>query len=310
LLEQVRATRAELTARLDGLPLESARFERAQRLADRRSLAGAARGPGALERELRAFEVDAARTRLAALESSLSLPERRAEVAALRADLDAGQRAFEALAQAWQQDGWKRRTLNDPRIRARVNREAVGADARGVLLKEGDRSELVPWSEFCGRPIEVHQLFHERLARDYAADELAGIEALMRVSAVLHAVEEAAEMLAPPTGQVFTEEEARSLVEGFELARPWGEQVDAGSARLDAERDAAQLLADALRATTEQRWDRAATLLERLLAEHRSTLLVRLLSDGRDLPGLPPEPVPDPPPAGAAPRAQPEERDG
>jgi hypothetical protein len=308
-LEQARATRGELASRLDGLAVVRARFERARVIADRAALAAAYRGPGSLERDLRAFDIEAADARLGALEQGLALPERRAEVAALRADLGRGRAAFESLARAWAEDGWKRRTVNDPRSRGRVHREAVGADARGVLLRVGEQSELVPWSEFSGRPLEVHQLFLERLQRAYDSEELSGIAALMRLSAVLHAVEEAAEMLEPPSGQVFTPEEAAGLTEGFELARPWAEQAGDGAA-LEREADAASLLATALRAASEERWGETATLLERLLAEDRGTLLVRLISDGRDLPGLPPEPVPEPSVESSPATSPGDERDG
>jgi hypothetical protein len=237
---------------------------------------------GALERELRAFDLAAAEARLAALESDLARSALHGEVAELRAELAAARGAFEPLAREWSGAGWKRRTVNDPRARGRTNREVVSADARGVLVKEGEGTDLVAWSEFACRPAELHQLFLERLARPYTPAEQSAIASLLRVAAVLQAIDEGAEVLADPEHQALTAEEGQRFREGFELAREWSQDAQS-KARLERETAAAELLASALGASAEKRWGEACALLERLLAEQRETLLVRLLSDGREV---------------------------
>jgi hypothetical protein len=274
--------RAALEERIAGLDLERARFDRALALSERRRIAEGLWRSGELERELRAFDLAAADARVAALEGALDRPDSRGGLAELRAELAAARTAFEPLVREWPAGGWKRRTVNDPRIRGRANREAVNADARGVLVKDGESTELVGWDEFARRPAELHQLFLERLSRPYTASETGAIAALLRLAAVLQAVDEGAEVLADPEHQALSGEESQRLLEGFELAREWS-QDPAAKARLEGETAAAALLASALSASSEKRWGEACALLERLLSEQGETLLVRLLSDGRDL---------------------------
>jgi Protein kinase domain/FHA domain len=281
-LGALRSARDAIEERLDGLSGERELFDRKAALSEQQQLASALWRSGELERELRAFDLAAAEARIAALEGQLERAPAQGEMAALRADLAAARTAFEPLVREWSSGGWKRRTVNDPRSRGRANREAVNADARGVLVKDGDATELVGWEEFARRPAELHQLFLERLARAYTPSEVEAIAALMRVAAVLQAIDEGAEVLADPEHQVLSGEESQHLLEGFALAREWSHGAES-KARLEREASAAALFAAALSASTERRWDEAVTLLERLLAEQRETLLVRLLSDGRAL---------------------------
>jgi len=281
-LGALRDVSAAIEERLSGLSGERVLFDRKLALTEQQQLATGLWRTGELERELRAFDLAAAEARVAALEGQLGRASSQGEMAALRADLASARTAFEPLVREWSSGGWKRRTVNDPRSRGRANREAVNADARGVLIKDGEATELIGWEEFARRPAELHQLFLERLARAYTPTEIESIAALMRLAAVLQAIDEGAEVLADPDHQMLSNEESQRLLEGFDLAREWSHGAES-KARLEREASAAALLAAALSASGERHWAETVTLLERLLAEQRETLLVRLLSDGREL---------------------------
>jgi hypothetical protein len=300
-LARLRETRAALTARAAGLEVTRTRWHMARERADRAAQAAVLQVGQGFERELRNLDLAACDTRLAALQDTLPLEQSRSRCAALRTDLRAAGVALEALGSAWKAGTWKRRTLNDPRQRGRVSREAVGADAKGLLLKEGESVEHLPWSAFGGRPAELHQLFHERLTRSFTSEELLGIATLVRTAAVLQAIAEGQEILVPGSGGVLSAEETRSMLEGFEVARPWAELADRLEP-LERERAAAAVALLALQSANDEQFGRSAAALERLLAEHRDSLLVRLLSDGSvvadldaQLPPPPPESLPDPP---------------
>ena len=66
----------------------------------------------------------------------------------------------------------------------------------------------------------------------------------------------------------------------FEAARSWAPGGAAPQA-VDSEAAAAELLIEAVRATSAGSWSLAAARLDELLRDHGDTLLVRLLSDGR-----------------------------
>ena len=246
---------------------------------DARAIAQGLGGAQGLEGQLRALDLEGARARLAALESEVATDEAKAFVRGLSAELAAGQRALEELGREYGRDNWLRKTVNDPRSRGRVNRDTVGADKGGVLLKVEGTPERVPWSAFGGKTLELNQLFFKRLSREYTLEEQAGIDVLMRATAVVQAVDEASEMFYPGEVANLSDEEVRAMLEGFELARPWAEAVGTLPA-LERERAAAEILARALRSETDGSWSVCVAGLERLLGEFSETLLVRILSDG------------------------------
>jgi hypothetical protein len=165
--------------------------------------------------------------------------------------------------------------------------DALGANAQGVMLKVDNNPDLVPWSAFGGKPIELHQLFEKRLSREYTHDELVGIEALVRTASVLQALGEASEMFTPGQQAVLSDDEKRNMLEGFEFVRSWGLALGS-TAEGDREAQAARVLADALQAASNGAWTAVVSGTERLLSEFPNTLLVRFLSDGR---GAKPQPA-------------------
>jgi hypothetical protein len=278
-LTDLAVWRETFAGRLGALEGERARWLAERRRRDARAIARGLGGAQGLEGQLRALDLEAARARLAALESEVATDEAKAFVRALSADLAAGQRALEVLGREYGQGNWMRKTVNDPRSRGRVNRDAVGADSSGVLLKVEGTPERVPWSAFGGKTLELNQLFFKRLSREYTLEEQAGIDALMRATAVLQAVDEASEMFYPGEVANLSDEEVRAMLDGFELARPWAEAAGTLAA-LERERAAAEILARALRSESDGSWSVCVAGLERLLGEFGETLLVRILSDG------------------------------
>jgi serine/threonine protein kinase len=277
--EELEQLRAQIGERLDNLESAKSEFSLRRSGADGARLASGLHGASGIEHGLRSLDLGGLDAQLSSLEGELQTPEAKEFARALRDDVRAAKRSLDVVVAAFGSGGWKRKTLSDPRARSRANREALGVGPDGVQLKTDAASELVPWSAFGGRPSDLSQLFEKRLTREYTRDELVGIEALMRSAAVLQALDEAAEMFSGDAGNVLTEEEAKNLVEGFEIARPWADQLHE-TARLEREANAAKVLASALRAYSTGAWTVCVSDLERLLAEYRATLLVRLLSDG------------------------------
>lgn len=278
-LGEVVLLRASIQKRLDGQVAARERFSRGLEESDAKALSLGLRGPG-FEASLRALDFAAMEQKLAALESSLSTEPARAWVRDLLASVRAAKPLFSTLASEFERGGWRRKSFFDPRARTRTIRDAVGANADGLLVKVEATSELVPWSSFGARTTDLQQVFHQRLAREYTREELAGIEALMRLSAVAQAIEETAEMLQSDATSNLTEDEVRVVTEAYDAARGWA-QAAGNLASFEREAEAARIWIDALRAGTEGAWSRAVAIHERLLREFRDTLLVRLLSDGR-----------------------------
>ena len=308
-LGDLNGMRSLAVKRIAGLDRERERHRTELERADALTVAAAFGGQAGLESELRALSFAEADARLGALESELRSEEARGFVTSLRADLAAGRAALERLGRDF--NGWRRKAVDDPRDRSRSAPDAVGADANGVKLAVGGGAEQVPWSSFGGNAEALHQLFYGRLDRDYGgydAEQLAGIAALLRLTAVVHALAEASEMLEGGGGAHLTDDEMAGMLSGFELARGWarttGRETD-----LERELRATRLLAHSLRAAGRDAWSSAVADLERLLAEYRDTLLVHLVSDGR--PWRPAPELPADEPEAAEPEAgEPEEGPG
>ncbi|MBM3989949.1 MAG: FHA domain-containing protein [Planctomycetes bacterium] len=278
-LGEVVALRASIQKRLDGQVAARDRFARALQDQDGLAIARALRGEG-LEASLRALDSAGMERKLAALESSLATePARlwaREWLAAVRASVP----LLSTLATEFERGGWRRKAFFDPRSRTRAIRDAVGVNAEGLLVRVDATSEVVPWSSFGARATDLHQVFLQRLTREYTREELLGIDALLRMSAVLQAVDETSEMLQADTTSNLAEDEVRTITEAFDAARVWAQA--AGTLRsFEREAEAASVWVDGLRAGTAASWSRAVAAHERLLSEFRDTLLVRLLSDGR-----------------------------
>ncbi len=278
-LGEVVLLRASIQKRLDGQVAARERYSRGREASDAKALAQGLRGPG-FESSLRTLDLAGMEQKLMALESELATEPARAWAREWLAAVRAGKPLFSTLAIEFERGGWRRKSFFDPRARTRTIRDAVGANAEGLLVKVEATSELVPWSSFGSRPADLHQIFHQRLAREYTREEVAGIDGLMRMSAVAQAVEETAEMLQADAASNLTEDEVRAVNEAYEVARVWAQSAGTLPA-FEREAEAARVWIEALRAGSDGAWSRAVAAHERLMREFRDTLLVRLLSDGR-----------------------------
>ena len=278
-LGEVVLLRASIQKRLDGQVAARERFARGLEESDARTLARGLRG-GGLEAAMRTLDVAGMEQRLVSLQSEVSTEPARAWVREWLAAVRAAKPVLPALGAEFERGGWRRKSFFDPRAKARTIRDAVGANAEGLLVKVDATSELVPWSSFGGHAAELHQIFHQRLARDYSREELLGIDTLMRMAAITQAIEETSEMLQADATSNLSDEEVRVVTDAYETARGWA-QLAGTLASFEREAEAARVWIDALRAGSESAWSRATAGHERLLREFRDTLLVRLLSDGR-----------------------------
>ncbi|MFN0008863.1 MAG: protein kinase domain-containing protein [Planctomycetota bacterium] len=264
--------------RLKNLELLRGQFVDRRLKDDRMAIARGFGGPAGLERELRSLDLASAKTRLAALEAGVGSPEAKAFVQGLRADVESGEKAFAALGREFA--AWRRKTFTVPQGGKSVSRNAVGADAAGILAeKEGGAVEQVPWSTFGGDGRELSKLFVERLTREWTADETRGIAALVRLTAVVEAVSRASKMFDAARRFNFTEADEHEMAQCFDPARSWGERAGT-TALIQREKEAAALLAVACRKMTDKAWATAAVTVEDLLSRYSDTLVVWLLSDG------------------------------
>lgn len=279
-LGDVIGLRGLVQKRVDGLEAARERFATRRTRGDLEAMAGALRGSSGLEGALAALDLRSAVEKLESLEGALGTQPAKEWARALRSALVDGRAALEALTREFDAGGWRRKAVPDPRARGRANRDAVGANSEGLLLKSDAGSELAPWSAFGGRPADLHQLFFQRLSREYTEAELRGIEALVRCTAVIAAVREVADCFDSARPGLLSVEEAQSISDAFDAARNWA----AGGADKNAverEAAAAALLIESLRAREQGQWSVATVRFEELFALHGDTLLVRMLSDGR-----------------------------
>ncbi len=279
-LGDVIGLRGLLQKRVDGLESARERFATRRTREDFQALSTALRGAGGLEGALTTLDLLAADKRLASLETSLGSENVKEWARSLRRALGDGRGALETLAREFDAGGWRRKAVPDPRARSRTTRDAVGATADGLLLKAEGSGDLAPWSAFGARPADLHQLFFQRLSREYTEAELRGIEALVRCAAVIATVREIGDCFDTVRPGLVSVEEAQAIKDAFDAARNWA-TGGADKSAVEREAAAAATLVDALRAREQNRWSVAAVRLEELFTLHGETLLVRLLSDGR-----------------------------
>ncbi len=266
--------------RIKNLEYARANYQSQRAREDALTIASALDGPGGLERELATLDFAAARGRLSAILPKLGSPAAKSFVNGLLQDLERGEAVLGMLGREFAAGGWRRKSFNDPRERKAVTRNAVGADAGGILYEgEGGAVERLPWSAFGGSTKELSKLFFERCTRAYTPEEESAISGLVRVTAVVEALRVVGKMLEPSRRANFTESNAKELSECFAAARDWAESGPPADA-LARERGAAEILGEALAKSTAGAYSAAVAGVERLLRDHEDTLFVRLLSDG------------------------------
>ncbi|MEY2807983.1 MAG: Serine/threonine-protein kinase PrkC [Planctomycetota bacterium] len=257
-------------------------FVQRQTVEDRRVLARELGGARGLEADLAAFDFAAAIARVEATREKVASPAARASTEALKAQLAAARDglAFVGANHA----SWRRRGVVDPRERKPANKESLGADAEGVLVEGNSGPERIPWSAYGKTARDLHKLFNERLNRSLKPDEQAMLAAAMRMAALNETLDMAGKALDPTKKANWTEQSQKDLLEAWRTALEW-EKTPGATAQ---EAEAAKLLGQALKLGGEGAWSSCVSALERLVAQHADTMLVRMLSDGRTLEELAP----------------------
>jgi hypothetical protein len=268
--------------RLANLGLIATQIESQQSKDERLALAQALSGPNALEHELAALDLEAARARADALAAKTTTPSAKLLLGNLQGEIAGAQRAFALLAKEFQ-GGWKRKGIDDPRDKVETQRNAVAADAEGLMIEGASGGvERVPWTAFGRNTKALNKLFLERLARDYTAAEARDVMALLHLTADAEALELGGKMFEPGRKANFTPGNAAEMLEGFDAAQVWAAKAGGALPLLGADQAAAQLLARVLQDTTDGAWSTAVAGTERLIREHQDSLLVRMLSDGTE----------------------------
>ncbi len=300
----LRELASSVRERLANLAQSRSSFFDKQTRDDALAIARALGGSTGLEREIRALDLAAARTRVAAAQETLGSPAARTFAAALDADLAAAQASLRTLGREFA--SWRRRSFTDPRAGKGATRNAVGADADGILAEDGSGTEHVPWSAFGGDDREISKLFTERLSREWTPDELRGIAALLRMTAVVEALGRAGKMFDATKRSNFTEADQKEMTDCFAQAETWADKAGT-SAALKKEAAAARELALVCEKMTEGAWSVAVSGAEDLLLRRGDTLLVKMLSDGTlpEMPVPPPSAAPSQPASAPAPASPP-----
>ncbi len=196
-------------------------------------------------------------------------------LAALRADVQAGQRSLAMLSASFNSPGWRRQTVLDLRD-GQESYEVVACDANGPqVLVDGTLSHL-GWAPFLASARGMQHLFDRRLERSLNTTEKADIDAFLRLAAVLECLAVARELL---EREVVTERRMAELIKPFgqaQLSRA-ADLPPEEAAKLTLEEDAAKTLALGLRALSSGQPLTAQTHLERLANEFPSSLFLLLL---------------------------------
>ncbi|MDF1799014.1 MAG: serine/threonine-protein kinase [Planctomycetota bacterium] len=252
-----------------------ATWRAAQAAADRKALA-ADLGRGLLD-ELQALELDAAAKRLEARAAGLRTQAAVDAIGRLAREARQAQASLALLVDGFGAGDWRRDSVPDP---AGGYVQALGVDTKGITVDGSSGTRQIPWRSYGSDPRLVDLLFKNRLRRDYTAEENLGIASLARFGAVLAAIGEADAVLLPSVRERFGPSDREQLLEQYELAASWCTAPEALAAD-SREVAAAAALAGAIEARVADDPSTAAALLGDLLDEHRHSLLVLLLSDGR-----------------------------
>ncbi len=279
-LARLHTLREELGQRRQRVDEQERFFER---MLERRACEalGQALGPGSgLLAELGALDFAALDARLGALPPELAA---RPFPRALAAESVSARSALASLRTEFAGGGWRRKALLDPRSK-RV-REVRDVRPDGLVFDKDGALETISWREAQNDPEWWQQLFLARLAREWSDEEMRAIAALLRLVGAARGAELAREMIDPRARGTLAPAELTALAAVFDPAVNWlgGPRADAAErVVMLGEQALARRLAQALEAAQNRAWTNASAQLEGLLREGSESLLVGLLSDGRE----------------------------
>ena len=290
-LAEFRTLGETVKGRLELLAGSQAEFD-ARLLRKERAKVSAILGDG-LEGQLAAFRLDVAAETLENASSITTEEPLRTLLAQRAEDLRAAKAAFSGLVAGWDDPGWRRRSVKDPRTGSSGTVEIVGVKPDHLTVSDRGETIDLPLSAWAGHTAELENLFLGRLARDWTPEESRGIAALLALSATLETLG-SLEAALGVTGMRVDPADPAAIIVPFGKASEWATQAqaeldDSGADALGGrtlpelvseQRSAAKMLAEALIARDEGHWDQSAERLERLLTERRDAWLVMMLSRG------------------------------
>jgi hypothetical protein len=258
-------------------------FERRREHDDAVAIAQGFGGPAGLERELRSLDFESARARLEGIVPKVAGAPSQAFLKEQAADCERARVVIDTLARECAAGNWRRKGFTDPRDRKGATRNAVGADATGLLYEgPGGVADHVPWSAFGGNTKEISKLFSERCTREWTPEEMHGITALLRMTACIEAIDVTAKMFDGAKKANFTDANQKELADAFAIVTGWTANAPAEREETAREAAAAAALGTTMRLTTDGKWSAAVAETERLITAFKDSLLVRLLSNGLD----------------------------
>jgi len=286
-LAGMKALRDELAARRARVDEEERFYRATSERAERRAV-GEALGPGSgVLAELGALDLDAVAKRLDALPPA---QRSRALCVALQGEVQLARVALDSLRAEFAAGGWSRKSVVDPR--SKKVREVRDVRPEGLVFDKEGALDNLSWKEAKNDADWFNKLFQGRLARDWNANEVRGIVAVLRLIGATRGAAIAREMLDARARNMLQPADLTALAEVFAPAQSWlGVTPPEVRATLTRESACAARLAHALEAYQAKALTGATAHLERLLAEGGDSLLVGLLSDGSDwlpAPAMPP----------------------
>lgn len=216
------------------------------------------------------------------------------ELMAWSLDADHAATLIEHLVNAFAKGEWRRTSTPAP-YGGFAEVEAISPT--GLTLSSDSGSRAMSWSEYrtnrSGKdlPDAYEGLIKSRLTRDYTPLELDGIAAILRFAAVESTLRMSDDVLIASDRERFDQGDLEDVRKLFNLALEWSVKADQANGRsvqverTERERRAALLLAKSLVARTQGEHSISAALAGQLLMEEPFSLVVLLLSNGRE--GLP-----------------------
>ena len=236
-------------------------------------------GPTSFEASLRAMDFQRATAFVAPLSSGLGSALNKSSMDALSKELEMAAAAKALFISSFAAGEWRRDTLPDPHGKSK---QATSVTQKAITLNTRSEagSKDVAWAEYMEGPELIGGLFSNRLRRELTSEERSGVSSIIRMAAVLHAVEEANRLLDPADDRKFDQEDVESMLEGFDACAEWDTATSAETTV--RERQAAAVLGQALLAKLAGEPATSAAHIEHLLTDCRQSLLVLLLTDGSD----------------------------
>ncbi len=275
-LDEISGFAAQLEKRIETLGTSELEFKR-KRLANDESVTSSGLGAGSgLYGEIARLDLAAASKRLGPLRGQVRSAVASAKLEAFAQVLESASKALPIL---WEDQDWRRKTVDDPTDRRLGSHDMLKVSATGLLIENGDQPKQLVWADFGANTKALRKLFYKRLRRDYDAEEERAISSLLYLTAVAESFGSISGKFQPGSNMSLNATEVSDLVLPYDEAFEYITQQPTRAA-LEQEKRATQVLGQALLFGQAREWTSAVAEMETLRREFSETWLVRLLSDG------------------------------